>query len=599
MTYEVLARKWRPSLFEDVVGQQHVTRTLSNAISAGRLAHAYLFVGPRGIGKTSLARIFAQAINCESGPTATPCGTCHSCREIATGSNLDVLEIDGASNNRVEEVRDLRENVKFLPARGRYKLYIIDEVHMLSTAAFNALLKTLEEPPPHVKFIFATTEPQKILPTILSRCQRFDLRRITVADIVERLRTIAAAETITASDDALAAVARAAEGSLRDAVSSLDQLRAFKGDAIEEDDVLSVFGLVSRKTLQTLAGAIFEGDVRQIIEIVHELDANGKDMQRLLIEMLEHFRNVLVMHYAPDGFDAGDLLDDQMDVLRDQAKRSDPERLLRITDLLVESEPRLRYALSRRTLLETTLIRCARAAATVSIDQIIERLDALGIPPAHNTEASNPPCATSTTATASVPPTETAPPVTAGTRPASTAEPVSKKKTADTVADAADVCRRLTDNWHAIVEHVAVSAPMAKSALLDTRPVAFADGKLTIGLDPEFADGLNRLENPRIQSALQRTLAQHVGRGPSLTFRLMTEQERAAMAPHAVADSDSQGSATEPRPAAADATPPQVSAPASHPPSPRSAAGLSVWQDEPLVRNTLEIFQGTIVEVRS
>ncbi len=598
MTYEVLARKWRPRLFEDVVGQEHVTRTLRNAISAGRLAHAYLFVGPRGIGKTSLARIFAQAINCETGPTETPCGKCNSCREIAAGSNLDVLEIDGASNNRVEEVRDLRENVKFLPARGRYKIYIIDEVHMLSAAAFNALLKTLEEPPPHVKFIFATTEPQKILPTILSRCQRFDLRRISVADIVERLRTIAGAETISASDEALAAVARAAEGSLRDAVSSLDQLRAFKGDAIEEGDVLSVFGLVSRRTLQTLAGAVFDGDVRHIIETVHQLDTNGKDMQRLLIEMLEHFRNVLVMRYAPDGFDAGDLLDDQIDVLRDQAKRSDPERLLRITDLLVESEPRLRYALSRRTLLETTLIRCARAAVTVSIDQIIERLDAMGVPPPHNTGATWQPSATQMTTPISTPATETQPLRTGAPAPAAVPEPASKKKTDDVTDCAADTCRQLTDHWHEITERAAAMAPMAKSALLDTRPVAFEDGKLTIGLDPEFADDLHRLENTRTQRALQRTLNQHLGSAPSLSFRLMTEQERAAMGARPATNSPANGSPTDSMPATAADDSPQQSLPAAPPLSPRSPAALSKWQDEPLVRNTLEAFQGTIIEVR-
>ncbi len=568
------------------MGQEHVTRTLRNAIRAGRLAHAYLFVGPRGIGKTSLARIFAEALNCEKGPTETPCGECHSCREIAAGSNLDVLEIDGASNNRVDEVRDLRENVKFLPARSRYKLYIIDEVHMLTAGAFNALLKTLEEPPPHVKFIFATTEPQKILPTILSRCQRFDLRRISVADIVERLRKIAATEQVTASDEALAAVARAAEGSLRDAVSSLDQLRSFKGDTIAEDDVLSVFGLVSRQTLQELAAVILEGDVRRIIEIVHELDHNGKDMQRLLIELLEHFRNVLVMRYAPDGFDPGELLDVQVAVLRDQAQRSDPERLLRITDLLVESEPRLRYALSRRILLETTLIRCSRAAVTVSIDQIIERLDAMGIPPV---------------ASAAMPPPAAEPPSqapghtpTAGSTDPATAAPAAprtdaKKKTADSEPDESGALRRLTDAWHDIVEQVASRAPMAKSALLDARPLAFSDDTLMIGLDPEFADDMQRLKQARVQRALQIVLKQYLERMPSTKFRLMSEQERAAMAPRPVTEPPGNDA-----PATAAPPPPETATPQSS----RSPAAMAAWQEEPLVRDTLEIFQGTIIEVR-
>ena len=254
MPYEVLARRWRPQQFDDVVGQSHVTQTLGNAIASGRLAHAYLLVGPRGIGKTSIARILAKALNCAKGPTVTPCDTCDSCTEIMAGRSLDVMEIDGASNNGVEQVRDLRESVKYAPMRGAFKVYIIDEVHMLSASAFNALLKTLEEPPPHVKFVFATTEPEKILPTIISRCQRFDLRRIPLALIVERLRLIAKDEKIAVDEEALLAIARGAEGGLRDAESALDQLIAFKGKTISEADVLSVFGLVSRAVLEDLAG---------------------------------------------------------------------------------------------------------------------------------------------------------------------------------------------------------------------------------------------------------------------------------------------------------------------------------------------------------
>ena len=253
MSYEVLARKWRPQQFDDVVGQDHVTQTLKNAITSERIAHAYLFVGPRGIGKTSVARIFAKALNCEEGPTETPCDKCDSCREIATGTNLDVIEIDGASNNSVDQIRDLRETVKYAPNHGTFKVYIIDEVHMLSNAAFNALLKTLEEPPPHVKFIFATTEPEKILATIVSRCQRFDLRRIPVGLIIDRLKGIAEAEGITIDDDALLAVARGAEGGMRDAQSALDQLISFCGKSIKEENVLSVFGLVAREKLEGLA----------------------------------------------------------------------------------------------------------------------------------------------------------------------------------------------------------------------------------------------------------------------------------------------------------------------------------------------------------
>src|SRR6266404_4832404 len=249
MSYEVFARKYRPQTFDDLVGQPHVSRTLKNAVAQNRLAHAYLFVGPRGVGKTSTARILAKSLNCIKGPTITPCGVCDNCREIAGGNSLDVIEIDGASNNSVEDVRQLRENVRYAPAKGRYKIYLIDEVHMLSSAAFNALLKTLEEPPEHVKFIFATTEPQKVLPTILSRCQRFDLHRIPANLIAQHLQFIAGKEKITLAPAAAHAIAKVADGGLRDAESMLDQLVAFCGEQVSEADVLSVFGFTSQQTV--------------------------------------------------------------------------------------------------------------------------------------------------------------------------------------------------------------------------------------------------------------------------------------------------------------------------------------------------------------
>jgi DNA polymerase-3 subunit gamma/tau len=377
MGYEVLARKWRPQLFDEVVGQTHVTDTLANALKTGRLAHAYLFTGPRGIGKTSLARIFAKALNCKNGPTITPCGKCPSCVDITAGRSLDVLEIDGASNTGVDQVRDLRDNVRYAPTQGKFKIYIIDEVHMLSTAAFNALLKTLEEPPPHVKFIFATTEVQKILPTILSRCQRFDLRRITTPLIVERLALIAKTEKVKIEPDALLAIARGAEGGLRDAESALDQLIAFRGDTITEADVLSVFGLVSRKVLDQLMEAVLKGEIPILISTLGHLDEAGKDMARLVVEFLEQIRNLLVTICAGDGNAVGDLLPEQAERLRELAKLTDAERLLRMAEILMQAEDRIRFALSRRILVETALIRCARASAVVSIDELIARLGGL------------------------------------------------------------------------------------------------------------------------------------------------------------------------------------------------------------------------------
>src|SRR5215813_10667935 len=282
MAYQVIARKYRPQRFEDVVGQEHVTQTLSRAIEQKRIAHAYLFCGPRGTGKTTIARIFAKCLNCTGGPKVDFDDKDPRTQEIAEGRSLDVLEIDGASNNGVEQVRELRETCKYVPAQSRFKIYIIDEVHMLSTAAFNALLKTLEEPPEHVKFMFATTDPEKVLPTIRSRCQRYDLRRIPAALIAKHLADIAKQEKVKINKEALFAIARGAEGALRDAESTLDQLISFCGDTIEEEDVLSMFGLTAQSQLLELARAILDGQVESALRQLNTLATNGKDLSRLL-----------------------------------------------------------------------------------------------------------------------------------------------------------------------------------------------------------------------------------------------------------------------------------------------------------------------------
>lgn len=377
MAYKVLARKWRPQTFDDVVGQEHVTRTLANAIANDRLAHAYLFIGPRGIGKTTLSRIFAMALNCEQGTSGHPCGVCANCKGIAAGTDLDVIELDAASNNKVEDIHQILDQVPFAPTHSRFKIFILDEVHMLSAAAFNALLKTLEEPPPYVKFIFATTEGDKVLPTIISRCQRFDLRRISVSDIVRRLRYICNAEEIAITDDALLAVARGANGGLRDALSALDQLIAFKGTDLKEEDVLAVFGLVSREALETLAEAVLRGDIPTILARIGEFDAGGKDMRRITAELLLHFRNLLVYCQAGAEIIAKEVTSEQLAVLTAQSRLTEADRIAEITNQLSDMESKLRSALSVRTLAEMTLIRCARIARTVSVDELIRRISAL------------------------------------------------------------------------------------------------------------------------------------------------------------------------------------------------------------------------------
>ena len=294
MSYLVLARKWRPQKFDEVVGQEHISQALKNSVLSGKLAHAYLFVGPRGVGKTSCARILAKSLNCKDAPTVNPCGKCSACIEISEGRSLDVIEIDGASNRGIDEIRTLRENVKFAPVLGKYKIYIIDEVHMLTQEAFNALLKTLEEPPEHVKFIFATTQPHKVLPTILSRCQRFEFNRIPVLKIIAKLEEIAKAEKISIKKNVLFDVAKISEGSLRDAESILDQLITFSTDEIKSQDVVEVMGLVEQEAYFEFVDAIHNKDTQTCIDFIARLFTKGKDISKFLSGLLWHLRNVML-----------------------------------------------------------------------------------------------------------------------------------------------------------------------------------------------------------------------------------------------------------------------------------------------------------------
>ena len=376
MSYEVFARKYRPQTFDDLIGQKHVSQTLKNAVAQNRLAHAYLFVGPRGIGKTSTARILAKALNCVNGPTVTPCGVCDNCREIAAGNSLDVIEIDGASNNSVEDVRQLRDNVRYAPAKSRYKIYLIDEVHMLSSAAFNALLKTLEEPPPHVKFIFATTEPQKVLPTILSRCQRFDLHRIPANLIAQHLQFIAGKERITLEPAAAHAIARGAEGGLRDAESMLDQLVGFCGEKISEADVLNVFGFTSQQTVASFTEKILRGATADAVQLLQEQSETGKDMMKLMSDLIAYLRDLLVFKVKPDALNEDVDLDLQKS-LAAQAKLLETDRLLELIDQFAEAETRMKWAPNKKLHFEVALIKAIQSLSQVTLNEVIEKLGAL------------------------------------------------------------------------------------------------------------------------------------------------------------------------------------------------------------------------------
>jgi DNA polymerase-3 subunit gamma/tau len=376
VSYEVFARKYRPQTFDDLVGQAHVSQTLKNAVVQNRLAHAYLFVGPRGIGKTSTARILAKSLNCVKGPTVTPCGICDNCREIAAGNSLDVIEIDGASNNSVEDVRQLRENVRYAPAKGRYKIYMIDEVHMLSSAAFNALLKTLEEPPPHVKFFFATTEPQKVLPTILSRCQRFDLHRIPANLIAQHLQLIAGKEKITLEPAAAHAIARGADGGLRDAESMLDQLVAFCGEKIAENDVLNVFGFSSEQTVIDLTGRILRGETPGAIDLLHQQSEAGKDMMRLMSDLIVYLRDLLVFKAKPDALKE----DVDPEVQKSLATHADlitTSHLLELIEQFAAAEGRMKWAPNKKLHFEVAIIKAIQSLGQATLDEVIEKLGEL------------------------------------------------------------------------------------------------------------------------------------------------------------------------------------------------------------------------------
>ncbi|HEY2573360.1 MAG TPA: DNA polymerase III subunit gamma/tau, partial [Verrucomicrobiaceae bacterium] len=370
MSYQVFARKYRPRTFADVLGQDHVVRTLRNAIKQNRLAHAYLFVGPRGTGKTSTARIFAKALNCPGGPNADFNPDDPICLEIEKGVALDVREIDGASNNGVEQVRDLREEVKFAPAVCRYKIYYIDEVHMLSAAAFNALLKTLEEPPEHVKFIFATTEAHKILPTILSRCQRFDLRRIPTSLIAKHLRHIASLEKIKLDEKASYAIAKGADGGMRDAQSMLDQLVAFCGGAIMEQDVLDIFGFTRGETVAGLAFKILSRDTVGALKELHAQADAGKDLSRLLADLIQHFRTVLVHQVDPAAAEE-DLSPEVAAMTREQAGMIAAESLLRVMDGLAEVDARMKWAGNKLLHFEIGVIQAVQSLGEVTLSDVM------------------------------------------------------------------------------------------------------------------------------------------------------------------------------------------------------------------------------------
>ena len=377
MSYLVLARKYRPQTFDDVVKQEHVTQTLSHAIVSGRVAHAILFSGPRGTGKTTVARILAKAMNCKKGPTPTPCNECQSCKEITSGNAADVFEIDGASNNGVDQIRELRENVKYMPAHSPYKIYIIDEVHMLSIAAFNALLKTLEEPPPHVMFLFATTEPHKIPITILSRCQRHDLRRISIVSVSDHIAALCAKEGIDIDRESLELIAGESGGSMRDALSLLDQVMSCAEGKITSEKVLGILGIIDRSILFDISACILRGDVPELLDILDIIYDNGHNIKELYADLLEHFRNLLIVKMGKKIERLVDVPVHELRLMSEQVKDISEMYLSRVLDMLFKEESAIQFSLQPKLALEMAFIRMFQAKPVLPVDILIEKLDNL------------------------------------------------------------------------------------------------------------------------------------------------------------------------------------------------------------------------------
>ncbi len=377
MSYLVLARKWRPQNFEEVIGQRHITKTLQNAIANDRIAHAFLFAGARGVGKTSMARILAKALNCQEGTKPVPCDRCENCKEISSGNSMDVLEIDGASNRGINEIRELRENVKYAPAKSAFKIFIIDEVHMLTPEAFNALLKTLEEPPPRVIFILATTEPHKIPLTILSRCQRFDFKRIPAKQIFQRLKEIVSQEEVEVSEKGLQLMARESKGSLRDAQSLLDQTISFAGEKIKDEDVKEVLGVLDSAILFEMSTAIAGEDIRKCLDIVDNIYTFGHDIRRFCRELLEHLRNLMVVKIGGDPKQLTDLQGKEIEDLVTQSEEFSLEQIHRLFTILLKSEEEISRSPFPKVIMELALVKMATLRPLVPLDEIMDRLNTL------------------------------------------------------------------------------------------------------------------------------------------------------------------------------------------------------------------------------
>ncbi len=535
--YLVLARKWRPQAFESVVGQDHITRTLKNAINSGRIHHAFLFIGSRGIGKTTTARILAKALNCLASdkPTPEPCGECSNCTSISAGNNLDVIEIDGASNNGVDDVRELRDNIRMMPTNGRYKVYIIDEVHQLSIGAFNALLKTLEEPPPHAVFILATTEAHKIPTTIVSRCQRYDFRRVPIPKLIELLRTILDKEGLKATDEALHAIARAAEGGVRDSESILDELITYCDGEITFKDVFDVLGLVDWQVMHDLCDAILDKDVTRQLLIVEQVASAGKDLTQFVQELLRYFRNLLVCKTA-NVKELLHLPEEELAAMNQRAARVSLTNLIRLVEQFAELVNSFDSQLAQRIALEAMLIRIYKVGVEVSIDTIMEKLIALGqggigsgapvALPAEPSQAPTPrakePEAPALVPTVPAPkPAETPPdPPEAEPAPPAPAAPATPRRVEASEGNLARL-------WAAIIQQASEQDLSLGTWFGQGRPVAIEGGALILEAPANADNAAAFMSDARNRSAMAEILRAATTNIDSVTVRIKKAPENA------------------------------------------------------------------------
>ncbi len=503
MSYLVLARKYRPQTFEEVVAQEHVTRTLTNAVTSGRVAHAILFSGPRGTGKTTVARILAKAMNCEQGPTAVPCNQCRSCMEVTAGHSADVFEIDGASNNSVDQVRELRDNVKYMPSHSPYKIYIIDEVHMLSIAAFNALLKTLEEPPAHILFFFATTEPHKIPITILSRCQKYDFRRIGTGPILGHLKSLCVKEDIGIPDESLQLIAREAAGSMRDGLSLLDQVMACAQGEITHEQVLDILGAFDSSVLFSMSDAAGRGDVPRLLTLLDSLYNSGRDLKKLYGDLLRHFRDLLVVKLA-DGAEAlVDLSAEEIEQMRKLVAEISVSHLEQMLDLFAREETPVRLSTQPKLAMEMALVRLARLKPVLSIEALIERLDALRREVAENPSAMLPDVsATSGGSVMEDPPAYSAAPRSGG---AHAAPPVPETKRSQNSQ------RSPSDTWQAILDRISRKHPSLAPHLASSTLVRIDGNTLEIEVNGKPFN-LSRIRMPKSMDILKEACSRLMGR---------------------------------------------------------------------------------------